>query len=236
MVDEISTSFKRAQERYADGELVLLIDGSGGMPHAFKGEGNPFVIAVEYATEARALSPDRVTALVFGEDADNLPPPLPLDGRDPMSFFPGGPSYFLPAFQYFVKACNNGLIKSPAHLVIVSDGDIYESMPESRAATTTMLTNFLRSHPEVMFDVIIPGQEQSGLADMIKEIAQAVPENAPRLSVVENVGGLRKSIANVINERSNAVENFTETLRSGADKPVSAMTMSALRLRKPETT
>lgn len=234
MVDAITPVFQRLQERYAEGELVLMIDGSGGMPHAFQGEGNPFVVAVEYGVDAKALSTNCVSALVFGENGDRLPPPLPLDGQqEPMRYFTGGPSFFMPTFDAFAKAYDGGTIKSPAHLVIISDGEISESMGSEHTAVVEKITHFLRTHPEAMIDVIIPGHAEFGLTKMMKEIAQAIPENPPRVFMVDDVSNLRKSIAEVINERSGTTHaQMAMNATEGVEKQISLM--PTLRFRKPE--
>lgn len=238
MVDDITPAFQRAKERYADGELVLLIDGSGGMPAAYnEGKSNAFVISVEYAIEAKNVTPGRVSAHVFGET--KALPPLPLDGKeDPMRYCPCGPSYFTPAFDAFAKAYEDGKIGKPAHIVIISDGVIFEAPSEDKTKPSptikeTLLT-FLRAHPEVMFDMIVPGGgEFDELSRMTKEIALLLPDNPPRLFAVDSAQDLKKSIADVVNER-----NSGETLDQVAEKAVkgvdNASTMPALRFRKPE--
>lgn len=234
----INNDFKRVTERYADGELVFLIDGSGGMPAAYNdGKSNAFVISVEYATQAKALSANRVSAHVFGENV--ALPPLPLDGReDPMRYCPCGPSYFTPAFDAVTKAYEDGLIRKPAHFVIISDGVIYVTPEEEKQSPKRTiqdaLVNFLRAHPEVMFDMIIPGGfSQNELSEMTTKIAQILPENPPRIFAVDSAQDLKKAIADVVNERSGeTMAEVAEKAMSGAEKPVPLM--SALRFRKPE--
>ena len=231
---DINGDFKRATESYADGELVLLIDGSGGMPFAFGNQGpNPFVIAVEYGVQAKALSTNQVSAFTFS-DPEKAHPPIPLDGKEPAEkYFPQGASCFMPAFDDIVERYEAGNIRHPAHIVIVSDGEISESNGRDRQDVLQKMLQFLRDHREVMLDVIIPGTGETGFTGIIRDLAKFTPENPPRMFVVESAGNLRNTIANVINERSNAVENLAETMRSGVDKP---STMRALRFRKPPET
>ena len=230
--------FTRAQERYADGELVLMIDGSGGMPHAFRSnekDQNPFVVAVDFAKEAKLSAPANVSAYVFGEPEG--PFRLPLDEiDDPLKHMPCGSSRFLPAFEEIEGAYRSGAIKNPAHIVIVSDGDIYETGRDDFENTVKKLTDFLREYPETMFDVIIPRaeKEKTPLVEMMQLIARNLDDKPPRIYEVDDVTKLRKTIADVINERTDAVKKFEDTVRTGTENSVKTMTLRLLR-KPPET-
>jgi hypothetical protein len=248
---DINGDWKRATETYKGGELVMLIDGSGGMPFAFGNveEGNPFAISVEYAVEAKALSSNHVSAFAFGEPDRIFE--IPLDGKEESyKYFPGGASYFMPTFDEVVRRYEAGDLRQPAHIVVVSDGDISEAtedpgtLPDERpyAKSIQKMRDFLNNHPEVMLDFIVPRREenqrsQCTLASIVSQVAMQVADNPPRLYVADNVTNLRKSIANVINERTGStMEQVAEKAVAGVDKPVSSMTMSALRFRKPGET
>lgn len=221
--------FRRAQERYEGGELVMLIDGSGGMPLAFKDMSgqNPFVIAVEYAVEAKALTASTVSAWVFGEQQ---PIPLLLDNLEKaVGHFPGGMSYFMPTFDAVAAAYEKGQIGKPAQIVVVSDGDISEANLQWREAVEKM-TRFLRKHPEVMFDVIVPGYPDASLTQIMQDVGTAVPDNPPRVFCVSHAGDLRKFISGVINERSGGDLYPEKTAMQGIDSNMTVM--RTLRFRK----
>ena len=226
---DMTGNFRRATGRDAKGNLVLLIDGSGGMDATFHGgKSHPFVEAVVFAREAYAAAPDSVLALAFGEE--NLPVPIHLDTDEPpLKFFPRGYSYFMPTFDFFARAYEAGDIDGPAHIVVVSDGDINEKRDE----TVKRLASFLKSHPEVKLDVIIP-EKMSCLVDFMRDIAAEVPENMPRLFTVANADHLKDALTKIAGGETEELDRILLSAKQGTDKKVTLM--STLRFRKPGET
>jgi hypothetical protein len=228
--DNIAEDFRRIAERYASGELLLLIDGSGSMPAAFNGKANPVSIAAGYGVEAKAGLKTKVNALFFGEP-NSAGVPIELDGtEDPMRRFPGGPGYLLPVLKRISEELAGGAIRQPLHLVIVSDGEISEPLDEAREEFIA----FRRKHPQVMMDILVPARHRSEFAEMIR----ALPDdgNAPRVAVVDSAENLKHAIADAINSRSGGKQAIALLAKEAVEGVSQKVTlMQTFRLRKPES-
>lgn len=227
---DLTEDFARTAERYAKGEMVMLIDGSGSMPAAFgRDGGNPVSVAVGAGREAHAKRLTKVTMFFFGHDDS---PGVPISNDpvyDPMRGFPGGPGYLLSSIALVSAKIDAGEVRAPLHLVIVSDGEI----SDGRDAARTAFAQFLEKHPDVMLDVLIPSALPSEFGRMISSLPAG--QNPVRVVEVDSAENLRHAIADAINTRNGtvrALEHLQKEATSGVSQKVTLM--QPFRLRRTE--
>lgn len=227
----IRTEFTAQAENYRRGQTLFLIDGSGSMPMAYGAGGNPVVTAVSYAAEVKKQLNPAALAFFFS-DSDPERSMVHIDlvsGENPMQRFPGGGSFFIPAFDHLADTYMRGQLDKNLHLVIVSDGGIAEMNKD----TQTKLRNFIKDNPGVLLDVIVPGNMTSDFGNMVSGLLPDGDRQKPLVMTAASPEELPIVMAKVMNTRCGA-QGFYELAayeaQHGLTEPVKVR--SPLKLRK----
>lgn len=125
--------FKKHAAAYMAGDVLFLVDGSGGMPDAFGRNTTPnaIVAALEAAKEFNTRDGIRTRAVFWSDER----PPVELNLQETpdqwMRKLPAGPSMLLPALKW-VEA--SYAPDAPLHVIVVSDGGVQDQRDDMAAA------------------------------------------------------------------------------------------------------
>jgi len=230
----LNETFKRHAAAYMAGEVLFLVDGSGGMPDAFGRETKPnaIIATLDAAHEFKTRDGIRARAAFWSDER----PPNEVNLQDTpeqwMRQMPAGPSLMLPALKW-VEA--NFSPDAPLHIIVVSDGGVPDDRDEMAAAVLR-----LSQRKNTFADCVIAFSPSRGgvlqsfpLDDPFNLLAFDLREKFQPPRHVVNPAMLQQALQEIIMARMEPqalVAALDQAMQEGTTAPVKAM--SPIRWKK----
>ncbi len=173
---ELNKDFTRNAKDYLAGNLLFMVDGSGGMTAAYGNVNpDPVVCTLSSALSIQARTGANVSAKFWGEEKGAVDIDLRQNEESWRRQMPNGQTLLKPAVKELVTRLTGRKLPSPLHIIFVSDGVFTDGDPNAAMEQVDLL----RKIPGVVIDVVITEKEirtapheRAGLAAMAHTLSR----------------------------------------------------------------